>query len=154
MCVTAWALRQQSCELTGTAPFYAVITAPLGSATGGYDLIFPRVTGDIACPVLPGGASGATVTTSATRFAACFTVPADQHTSKEAIAFQQTSGTGRAAVAVFSNTGAPVCGRLIYPASERTMTCTLPDGPLTVLVEADALDATYQPTHNAAVAVP
>ncbi|MEU4773802.1 hypothetical protein [Micromonospora sp. NPDC023644] len=142
-----YSLRQYSCELTGTAPFSAVLNAPGGSPTGPYAVGFARVDGPPACPVLPRDATGATVTTAAGSFAACFAVPADQHAARESFTWTRTSGTGDARLSVFDAAGVRYCGPSGYSV-ERTITCTLPAGPVTVLLEADGVDATYRLTHR------
>jgi hypothetical protein len=53
VCDSSWELRPSSCELTGTAPFFAVLNAPGGFPTGPYALAFARVDGAPGCPVLP-----------------------------------------------------------------------------------------------------
>jgi hypothetical protein len=136
------------CQLTGTAPFYAVYSLPAGVATGAYALTFPRVSGDTGCPVLPRTADGTTVSTSAGKFVACFSVPADQHATKETFAFHRTSGSGQAGMAVLNVDGVDYCNALLTAADDLTTTCTLPAGPVTVLLETDAVDATYQLSHS------
>ncbi len=148
VCDSSWSLRQQPCELIGTAPFYAVYTPSAGDVTGAYALIFPRVNGSIDCPVLPRTSDGATVTTSIDRFGACFSVPADQHAAKENFTYERTSGSGSAALVIISADGIRYCGTFFSLSTGRTMTCTLPDGPATVILETEAVDATYQLTHS------
>jgi hypothetical protein len=148
VCDSSWALSQASCELNGTAPFYAVFTPYTGYVAGAYALIFPKVSGDSGCPVLPRTSDGATVSTSADTFTACFSVPADQHAAKETFTFQRTSGSGNAGLAVYDGAGNRYCGTFNSPSTNRTFTCTLPDGPATVILEAGAVDATYQLTHR------
>jgi hypothetical protein len=148
VCDSSYALRQQSCELTGTAPFYAVFAPYRGYVAGAYALSFPRINGDVGCPVLPRTSDGATVSTNADKFTACFSVPADQHAAKETFTYQRTSGSGDASLVVFNGTGVRYCGSFYSQSTGRTMTCTLPAGPATVILEADAVDATYQLTHR------
>ncbi|MGN9813244.1 hypothetical protein ACTMSW_28300 [Micromonospora sp. BQ11] len=140
-------LYQYSCELTGTAPFHAVLTSPNGAPTGAYRVAFSRVDGQPACPELARDATGATVTTGADRFAACFTVPADQHGARESFTWRRTNGTGDASLSVFTAAGVRYCGPT-GQAVERTVTCYLPEGPVTVILETDGVDATYQITHR------
>ncbi|WP_433388505.1 hypothetical protein [Micromonospora sp. KLBMP9576] len=142
-----YSLRQYSCELTGTAPFSAVLSAPGEAPTGAYAVGFARVDGPPACPVLPQDATGTDVTTGAGSFAACFAIPADQHAAQETFTWTRTSGTGRARLSVLDATGVRYCGPTGY-AVTRTITCTLPVGPVTVLLETDGVDATYQLTHR------
>jgi hypothetical protein len=108
---------------------------------------FARVDGPPNCPVLPQGTTGATVTTGADRFAACFSIPADRHGARETFTYRRTSGTGDASLSVFDASGIRYCGP--SPQSvERTFTCSLPAGPVTVILEADGVGATYQLTHR------
>ncbi|GAA2355091.1 hypothetical protein Cme02nite_69040 [Catellatospora methionotrophica] len=147
VCDSSWALRQQSCELTGTAPFYAVYAMPDGQTGGAYALAFPRVDTAPACPVLPRTAEGASVDSAADAFGFCFAVPAAEHAAREVFTYRRTAGSGDATLWVFDGTGVRYCGSL-SPSIDRTVTCTLPDGPVTVLLETDAVDATYQLTHR------
>jgi hypothetical protein len=147
VCDSSWALRQYSCELTGTAPFYAVLDPDEGHPTGTYALAYARVDGPPACPVLPRGAAGATVATGADRFAACFSIAADQHAAREIFTYRRTSGDGDARMSIFDRTGIRYCGPT-GASVDRTFTCPLPDGPATVILEADAVNATYQVTHR------
>lgn len=150
VCDSSYTLRDYACTLTGTAPFYARISQRSGATPGAYTLAFPRVDGPPACPTLAAGDPGATVTTGADSFAACFSVPADGHAAREVVTFRQTAGSGTAELAVLDATGLRRCGTLQATATQRTYTCTLPDGPATILFEATATDATYQLTHTAA----
>ncbi|MEO3776581.1 hypothetical protein ABGB16_06970 [Micromonospora sp. B11E3] len=147
VCSSSSSLRQSQCTLTGEAPFFAVLNSPDGAPTAAYSLAFARTDGPPACPVLPGDATGATVTTAADRFAVCFSIPADQHAAKEAISWKRTSGAGDARLSVFSATGSRYCGPTSQ-AVERTISCSLPPGQVTVILETDAVDATYQLTHR------
>ncbi|GAA2192811.1 hypothetical protein [Micromonospora lupini] len=140
-------LRQYSCELTGEAPFSVLLTADEGFPTASYAVAFARTDGPPACPVLPGDASGATVTTGADHFAVCYTVPGDQHASRESFTWTRTAGSGDARLSVFDSQGIRYCGPT-GPAVERTVTCTLPAGPVTVILETDAVDASYRLTHR------
>ncbi|WBB65949.1 hypothetical protein [Micromonospora sp. WMMD812] len=142
-----FSLRQYSCELTGEAPFSVVLTTDEEPIPATYALGFARVDGPPACPVLPADATGATVTTGADHFAACFTIPADQRASRESFTWTRTSGTGDARLSVLDSQGIRYCGPTGY-AVERTISCTLPAGPVTVLLETDAVDATYRLTHR------
>nr|MDT0659288.1 hypothetical protein [Micromonospora sp. DSM 115978] len=153
ICHTAWGLTRSQCELTGEAPFLAVLNSPGGSPTGQYSLAFVRTDGPPACPVLPAGTEGSTVATGADRFAVCFTIPADQRADRESITYRRTVGTGDARLSVFDSTGARHCGPT-GDASGQTITCSPPPGPMTVLLEADAVAASYQLTHRDANAPP
>ncbi|PGH41714.1 hypothetical protein COO58_24550 [Micromonospora sp. WMMA1996] len=147
MCDSSFGLRQYHCELTGEAPFLAVLTSRDGVADGPYALAFARTDGPPACPELPAGATGATVTTGADRFGVCLSIPADARAATESITWKRTGGTGDARLSVFDSAGRRYCGPSGY-AVERTISCTLPAGPVTVVLEADAVDATYQLTHR------
>ncbi|MFI2710440.1 hypothetical protein ACH495_09970 [Micromonospora sp. NPDC018662] len=142
-----YSLRQYHCELTGQAPFRAVLNSGNGDADGPYSLAFARTDGPPACPALPAGATGATVTTGADRFGVCLSIPADARGATESITWKRTSGTGDARLSVFDSAGRRYCGPTGY-AVERTISCTLPAGPVTVILEADAVAATYQLTHR------
>ncbi|MGC5018386.1 hypothetical protein [Micromonospora sp. DT47] len=147
LCDSSWSLRQYHCELTGQAPFFAVLNAPDDVPTGAYSVAFARTDGPPACPVLPADAAGATVTTGADRFAVCFSVPADQRAARESFTWKRTSGTGDARISIFDESGRRYCGPTGY-AVERTISCSLPAGAVTVILETDAVDATYQLTHR------
>ncbi|MEV0721180.1 hypothetical protein AB0I37_00175 [Micromonospora purpureochromogenes] len=142
-----YSLRQNSCKLDGKAPFFAVLNGPAGNAAGAYAMAFARVDGPPPCPVLPRDAAGATATTGTDRFAVCFSVPADEHAARENFTWTRTSGSGDARMSVFDANGSPYCGPTPY-AVDRTITCSLPTGPVTVLLEADSVDATYRITHR------
>ncbi|MEV4664350.1 hypothetical protein AB0J85_20660 [Micromonospora echinofusca] len=144
-------LYQYSCELTGTAPFHALLTSPGDAPTGAYRVAFSRVDGQPVCPELTRDPAGATVTTGADRFAACFTIPADQHGARESFTWRRTTGSGDASLSVFTTAGVRYCGPT-GQAVERTVTCYLPEGPVTVILEADGVDATYQITHREPIA--
>ncbi|GAB3074060.1 hypothetical protein [Micromonospora schwarzwaldensis] len=142
-----YSLRQYHCELTGQAPFRVVLNSGNGDADGPYSLAFARTDGPPACPALPAGVTGATVTTGADRFGVCLSIPADARAATESITWKRTSGTGDARLSVFDSAGHRYCGPTGY-AVERTVACTLPAGPVTVILEADAIDATYQLAHR------
>ncbi|WFE51296.1 hypothetical protein [Micromonospora sp. WMMD1155] len=147
ICDSSWGLRQYHCELTGQAPFLAVLSSDDGDADGPYSLAFARTDGPPACPELPAGATGATVATGADRFGVCLSIPADARAATESITWKRTGGTGDARLSVFDSAGRRYCGPTGY-AVERTITCSLPAGPVTVILEADGVDATYQLTHR------
>lgn len=142
-------LRPYGCQLTGSAPYRAVFVAPDGQPAGPYGLAFLRTDGPPACTALSAGATGATVNTGADRYAFCFSIPADQHAARQAITFRRTAGTGVASMRVFNGSGFYACGTFLMEA-ERTLTCNLPAGSVTVLLETDAVTATYRVTHVAA----
>ncbi|MEV4754098.1 hypothetical protein AB0J86_03145 [Micromonospora sp. NPDC049559] len=140
----SYGLRQGSCELTGTAPFFAVLQSAERYPTGTYAIGFARVDGPHDdCPTFGRDAAGATVQMSADHFAVCLSIPADQHAARETFTYRRTSGSGNATVSVFDSTGLRYCGPG-SPSVDRTFTCSLPAGPLTVILEADAVPADYQ----------
>lgn len=147
VCGSLWALRQYSCALTGTAPFYAVLSAYEGRPTGAYLVAYARMDGPPDCPVLPEDEAGATVATGADRFAVCFSIPADQRVGRETIAHRRLSGDGLARLSVFAASGIRYCGPT-NPSADRTLTCSLPDGPVTVILQAASVDASYQITRH------
>ncbi|MFF0468802.1 hypothetical protein ACFYPX_15390 [Micromonospora zamorensis] len=147
VCDSSWALRQYHCELTGQAPFIAVLNSPDGAPGGPYSVAFARTDGPPACPTLPAGTTGATVATGADRFGVCLSIPADARAATESITWTRTDGAGDARLSVFDSEGRRYCGPTGY-AVERTITCTPPDGPVTVILEADGVDATYRLTHR------
>jgi hypothetical protein len=142
----SYQLRQISCTLNGTGPFHAIVTAGDSSAPGAYTVAFARVDGPPACPVLPSTAAGASVTTSAGHFATCLSIPAAQRGTRETYTVTRTSGGGDATVSVINGTGVRYCQTYI-PAAAQTLTCSMPAGPATVIVQTDDVDATYQVTY-------
>jgi hypothetical protein len=87
-----------------------------------------------------------TATTGPDGFAACFSIPADQHGAQETFTFRRTAGAGAARLSLVGPDGAPHCWT--NPSTEVTVTCHLPAGPLTVFLQTDAVDATYKPVHS------
>ncbi|KXK59304.1 hypothetical protein AWW66_25060 [Micromonospora rosaria] len=144
-----WQVREYGCELAGVAPFSVVVEAANGVPAAPYRLAFVRVTGSPACPALASDPAGSTVTTGPDRFVACFSLPAGDHAARESFTWTRTSGTGRARLWLWTEDGTQPCTPGIY-AVTRTVTCALPPGPVTVLLQADAVDATYRVTHQAA----
>ncbi|HEU5107544.1 MAG TPA: hypothetical protein VFT95_03125 [Micromonosporaceae bacterium] len=138
-------LRQYQCQLDGAGPFHAVIEQNDGVPPGPYATAFARVDGAPACPVAPRGPDGVTAATGPDGFAACFSIPADQHAARETFTYRRTSGAGGALMSVFGADGGRYCRT--SPSSDRTFTCTVPEGPVTVILEADSVDAEYQFTH-------
>lgn len=143
----SYQLRQISCTLNGTGPFHAIVTAGDYSAPGAYTMAFARVDGPPACPVLPSTAAGTSVTTSAGHFATCLSIPADQRGTRESYTVTRTSGSGDATVSVIDGAGLRYCQTYV-PAVTQTLTCSMPAGPATVIVQADDVDATYQVTYT------
>ncbi|MET7423124.1 hypothetical protein [Dactylosporangium sp. NPDC005555] len=148
VCDLDYNLHQTSCPLSGVAPLVLVLNERSGDPPGAFSMAFARVDGPPTCPALPSGATGSTVTTSATHFGACFNIPADEHTASTTFTWHRTSGSGVASLSVFDQNGLRYCGAT--PGYEdRTVTCNyLPTGPLTVVLETGAADATYQLTRS------
>ncbi|GIF66324.1 hypothetical protein Ais01nite_43590 [Asanoa ishikariensis] len=139
-------LDQFSCELRGAGPFFALIdNLEVGAATGGYQLGLPTVSPPPSCALLPKDTTGATATSGANRFGFCFTIPADAHAAREDLRYQRTSGGGSGSLSVFSADGIRYCSSPA-PSADFTLPCTLPEGPLTVLLETAAQTATWQIT--------
>ncbi|MDO3703602.1 hypothetical protein Q3W71_18205 [Micromonospora sp. C28SCA-DRY-2] len=134
-------LNRYNCELTGPAPYSVLLTGRDWVTSLDYVLGFTRTDGP-ACPVLPTDATGSVVATGPDRFAVCYSIPADQHAAREALTWARTSGSGRARLTVFNSAGWWECGA--DAAAQGSVTCDLPAGPLTVLLETDARDAAYQ----------
>ncbi len=147
LCDSSWPLNQYSCPLTGTAPFTAVYREDPGNLPGTFSVAYLRVDGPPSCSPLPRGDS-TTFATGAGDFAKCFSVPADQHGARESFTWQRTSGDGTARLWALSADGSVYCGPG-GPVASRTVTCTLPDGPVTVLFEAGSTAAEYQLGHQA-----
>jgi hypothetical protein len=143
-------LTYYSCALNGTGPFFAMLKAREGYPTGSYALAFARMDGPPDCQTLPRGET-ATAITSSDRYAVCFSIPADQHAARETFTYRRTAGTGDARMSVFSSTGLRYCGPT-GQSIDRTFSCSLPAGPVTVILEADGVDAAYQVTHRDASA--
>ncbi|KWV31594.1 hypothetical protein [Micromonospora rifamycinica] len=141
-----YSLRQYACALTGPAPHSVLLSARDGYPSTSYTFGVARVDGPPACPVLAGDAAGSTVTTGPDRFAVCLSVPADQHAARQSFTWSRTAGAGDARLSVFDAQGVRYCGPSGYSVG-RTITCSLPAGPVTVLLESDALDASYRITH-------
>jgi hypothetical protein len=141
------ALRRRSCAVNSSGVAFVILVAPEGTPSGPYAMAFARVDGPPACQNLPSGADGATVATTADRFSACLSIPTDGHAAQEVFSYQRTSGTGNAIISVFNAAGTRICGPTA-PAADRTVTCNLPAGPVTVILEADAADATYRLTRT------
>jgi hypothetical protein len=143
LCDSTYQLWQTSCVLSGTAPYFAVLSEQSGNAPGPVLARFVRVDGPPSCPAL----DGSTLTMTDTQYVACRSIPADEHSGVESFTWHQTSGTGGASLSVFAADGTRYCG----PSgtwSDRTVTCYLPDGPVTVILDASSADATYEISHS------
>ncbi|MFG1992470.1 hypothetical protein ACGFJ7_21075 [Actinoplanes sp. NPDC048988] len=141
-------LTQYGCPIADAGPYTAVAQQDEGAAPGAFAAAFARVDGAPDCPSLPAGADGATARTGGDRIAACFTIPADQHAGRETFTWQRTAGEGTARLAVFSSDGIRYCRTGAFP--DRTITCALPAGPLTVVLEGPSTDAAFRLTRTAA----
>ncbi|NMO50887.1 hypothetical protein HH310_06725 [Actinoplanes sp. TBRC 11911] len=141
LCDTWWALDQDPCELSGTAPYSVVFREDLGNPPAAFNAAFVRTNDPSSCATLLTG----TTTSDADRFATCYRIDADQHTSRETITWHRTSGDSRATMAVFNaTTGQRLCGSTVAPFADRTITCNLPNEPLTVLFEAGTDGSQFQ----------
>jgi hypothetical protein len=101
------------------------------------------VDGSPSCPVL----DGAALTTGGDNFSVCRTIPADAHAARETFTWKRTAGTGGAYLSIFSADGIRHCGPT-GTFAERTATCALPAGPLTVILNASEADATFELTRR------
>ncbi|GAB2585999.1 hypothetical protein Aab01nite_52160 [Paractinoplanes abujensis] len=137
-------LNQYSCPLNEPGPYTAVLEQRQGVAPGAFATAFTRVDGTPDCPALPAG--GTTVQTGADRFTACFSIPADQHGATEKFTYQRTSGAGTARLSVFTADGVRYCRTGDAP--ERTVTCTTPAGPLTVVLEGPLAGSEFRLTRG------
>ena len=80
--------------------------------------------------------------TGADRIAACFSIPADRHGERETFAWQRTAGDSTARFAVYNSNGVRYCRTGAF--EERSVTCTLPTGPLTVVLEGPAAGGAFR----------
>jgi hypothetical protein len=145
ICDSSYALWQTSCELTGTGPWVAVLSQEEGVVPGPVAARFMRVDGPPSCPAF----DAADLSTGGDGFTVCRSIAADAHTAREAFNWKRTSGTGSAYLSVFDANGVRRCGPT-GTFEERTVTCTLPAGPLMVVINAAEAEATYQLTRQAA----
>jgi hypothetical protein len=145
LCDSSSQLRQTSCKLSGSAPYSAVLSQDEGQAPAPFAARFVRVDGPPSCPVLDGSAAA----TSAEAFVVCRSIPADGHGTTETFSWHRASGSGGAAFGVFDAAGTRQCGPTAANA-DGTVTCRLPAGPLTVLLNAAAADAAYEISHQPA----
>jgi len=137
-------LRDATCVLEGTAPFRVLLHLDEDTATvaGAYALNFVRTTGGPACKALPSGTATTPLTLGGDRYVGCFTLPAGQHSTTEALSFKRTAGTGKARLSVFGPTGTRRCVTLSSDAAFTT--CRLEAGAATILVEGSTASGTYQ----------
>ncbi len=144
ICDSSYELWQTSCQLDGTAPYSAVISQQEGVAPGPLAARFLRVDGPPSCPAF----DGAALTTGGDAFSVCRGIPADAHTARESFTWRRTAGTSGAYLSIFDANGVRRCGPT-GTFSERTVTCALPAGPLTVILNATEADATFELTRTA-----
>jgi hypothetical protein len=80
-------------------------------------------------------------------FSVCRSIPADAHAAGETFTWRRTAGTGGADLSIFDAEGVRHCGPTgTFP--ERAVTCALPPGPLTVVLNAAEAEATYDLTRQ------
>ncbi|MEV4283682.1 hypothetical protein [Actinoplanes xinjiangensis] len=136
-------LWQYSCTLDGAAPYFAVLSKQAGEMPGPFAARFQRVDGPASCPAF----DGAALVTGGDDFSICRTIPADAHTARGTFTWNRTAGTGGAHLSVFDANGIRRCGPTgTFP--QRTVTCTLPAGPLTLVLNTAEAGATYDLTHQ------
>ncbi|WP_436525597.1 hypothetical protein [Actinoplanes sp. HUAS TT8] len=142
----------RDCELTGAAPYRLLLNAPKDKVTGDYAVAVQRLDQITGCGSLPQGAFGNTVgvttTFSSSRFAACWSIPADQHATTELVSFAPVSGTGAATLSVRDSAGVQVCGIRDYT-STQSLNCTFEPGQAyTVVMTAAASSFQYRITRK------
>ncbi|MCT9080416.1 hypothetical protein [Streptomyces fulvoviolaceus] len=147
-------LADGDCELTGTAPFRALVhTDAVGEdATGPYTIAFHRTDAANDCPVLPAGsfsADGAAAAfgTGDGVFSQCLSIPADAHTGAEVLQLIGTSGGVPAKFSVLDATGKKVCDRTATN-NGWTLCALTPGAAHTVLVTGRDMAATYSLTRR------
>ncbi|MEV0529727.1 Tat pathway signal protein [Streptomyces sp. NPDC050439] len=140
------------CALTGTAPYRALVHADGSPRTGPYSVAVHRTDAADDCPVLPAGSfaadgAKAAFSTGDGVFARCLTIPADDHTSAEALQLAATSGDVPAKFSVLDSTGKRVCDRTA--ATNGWTLCSLTPGKAhTVLVTGRDQAADYTLTRR------
>ncbi|MFE6163844.1 Tat pathway signal protein [Streptomyces sp. NPDC056486] len=140
------------CALTGAAPYRALVHADGSPRTGPYTVAVHRTDAANDCPVLPAGsfaADGAKAAFSTGNgvFSRCLTIPADAHTSAEALQLVATSGDVPAKFSVLDATGKRVCDRSVT--TNGWTLCTLTPGKAhTVLVTGRDQAADYTLTRR------
>jgi hypothetical protein len=140
------------CALTGAAPYRALVHADGSPRTGPYTVAVHRTDAANDCPVLPAGsfaADGAKAdfSTGSGVFSRCLTIPADAHTSAEALQLVATSGDVPAKFSVLDSTGKRVCDR--YATTNGWALCALTPGKAhTVLVTGRDQAADYTLTRR------
>ncbi|MFC8127107.1 Tat pathway signal protein [Streptomyces sp. NPDC057302] len=140
------------CALTGPAPYRALVHADGSPRTGPYTVAVHRTDAANDCPVLPAGSfttdgAKATFSTGNGVFSRCLTIPADTHTSTEALQLVATSGDVPAKFSVLDSTGKRVCDS--YATTNGWTLCALTPGKAhTVLVTGRDQTADYTLTRR------
>ncbi|MFJ5925582.1 hypothetical protein ACIQF6_23535 [Kitasatospora sp. NPDC092948] len=115
----------QSCSLTGTAPFRAVLTANPGQP---YAVVVQRTDSDAGCTAWPqsgyGGSWGVEVSLSPADPVRCLSIPAGQHAPAEMLDYANNLNQVNAAVYLADGAGAGVCSTV----GSSTTTCRLTPG--------------------------
>ncbi|WP_392840829.1 hypothetical protein [Streptomyces sp. LN500] len=143
-----------TCELTGKAPYRALVsTDDEGQPTGPYTLALHRTDTVSSCPAIPAG--DFTATSPAARFSTgggvfshCLSIPADDHSTQENLQLQAAPGTtSTAEFSVLDDHGKQICS--IYPSLSTWTTCHLAPGVAhTVLVTGHDSTAEYTLTRR------
>ncbi|MFE6668426.1 hypothetical protein ACFVFH_33315, partial [Streptomyces sp. NPDC057697] len=143
-----------TCELTGKAPFRALVSTDDSSEpTGPYALALHRTDVASDCPAIPAG--NFTATSPAARFSTgdgvfshCLSIPADDHSAQENLQLQAAPGTkSTAEFSVLDPHGKRVCS--IYSSLSSWTTCELAPGVAhTVLVTGRDTAADYTLTRR------
>jgi hypothetical protein len=135
------------CDLQGTAPFRAIISAREEYTTGRYRVAFQRTDRVTGCGDFPqgelGSNAGASVSFTGGRYVTCLAVPADRHATQEILSFARTAGAGKARLVLYGADGKVVC--VGGAGTSRFMSCDLAPGQAyTAIMTADAVDGTYR----------
>ncbi|MFJ5881213.1 hypothetical protein [Kitasatospora cineracea] len=113
------------CQLTGTAPFRALLTGTPGKA---YALVIHRTDNGAGCTAWPqsgyGGSWGASVPLDAATQQRCLSIPAAQHSPAEMLDYANNANSVNAAVYVVDGAGNTVCSTL----GSSTTTCQFTPG--------------------------
>lgn len=143
-----------TCELTGKAPFRALVsTDDEGQPTGTYTLALHRTDAASGCSAIPAGDFTATSPTARFStgdgvFSHCLSIPADAHSAQENLQLEAAPGTtSTAAFTVLDANGKQVCS--VYSSLSTWTTCALAPGVAhTVLVTGRDTPATYTLTRR------
>ncbi|MFE7385536.1 FG-GAP-like repeat-containing protein [Streptomyces zhihengii] len=121
-----------TCELTGNAPFRALVSADISSPrTGAYALVLHRTDRAGSCTAFPSGSFGpdgaaSRLATGDGVFSHCLGIPADDHSASEIVQLQTLSGTSTARFSVLDANGRQVCS--YYAARSAWTDCDLTPG--------------------------